>query len=180
MGKYSKTTLINGDELRKALKANNCTVVRVSKEILGKTKSYIGECLKKGVMNTECFNKLCVMYNLKPDDYIIVEEPKSDVATNGDMVKAILKSEPTIAPVEEALKMITEDAELEAKADTVDMTMVVRKLDALIMGIAGLSKAIAAMSMKEDMDNLNYGISKVNSTLNIISGRCKDMCDQWK
>ena len=71
---------------------------------------------------------------------------------------------------------VLEDAELEAKADTADMTMVVRKLDALIMGIAGLSKAIATMSMKEDMDNLNYGISKVNSTLNIISGRCKDMC----
>ena len=166
MGKYSKTTLINGEELRKALKENNCVVVRVSKEILGKTKSYIGECLKKGVMNTECFNKLCVMYNLKPDDYIVIEEPKLEPVV--------------VAPVEEALKMAAEDTELEMKTEPMDMAMVVKKLDALIIGIAGLNKAITAISMKEDMDNLSDGISRMNSTLNIINGRCKDICDQWK
>ena len=167
MGKYNKTSYINGKKFQEKLKERGCVLRRVSKDILGKGDGYIARCLRNGIMNTECLEKLCIMYNLKSKDYVIIEE----------------KPQPKTMTVEKALKTVAIDptaSGVTEEVEPMDMKVIADKLDTLIVGIAQLNRSIASMSVKDDIDNLSDGISRVNSTLNIINGRCKDICDSWK
>ena len=165
MGKYSKTVIINGVALEKALKENKVKFGLISKSVLNKGTGYLRTSVNRGVINKECLEKICIMYNLKAKDFIIEEEPKP-------------QKERTM-PVEQALKAIAVSEERVAETtETVDMAMIAKKLDTLIIGIAGLNKAITSLSVKADIDSLNDGVGRVNSTLNIINGRFRDMQDK--
>lgn len=73
----TKTVAINGEALRAELKKRGVTGVTVSSAI-GYDNTYISHAILHNTIAKTAMRLLQTMYNIKPDSYVVKEEPKPE------------------------------------------------------------------------------------------------------
>lgn len=144
---------IDGEKLREKVGTLSVPATIISEQILGKHKSYISGCCKDNVMNKGSLDKLCLVFNLNPDEFIRKVEAKPD-----------------IPPVK--------DETLEKKLDTLItlMSELVRKQSSIENALGRLVSVDTRISehLDIDLDSIDDSLGKIVSKCNTIDGRLKD------
>ena len=180
-GMKPQTLRIDGDKFKHDL-PEGYSGAAISEKILGKSKSFLHGSLKLGRIRESDLDRLCFVFNLNKNDYIIKEE------------------EPKVEPEEEVKEEVIEEVTPTTPvAPTVDSTEITSRIDKLINVVEEMGKVMAAIVsiqldtqkkidelklgtlainqlLKTDLDSIDTELGKTNSSLNIIKGRLGDLC----
>ena len=175
-GMKPKTIVIDGEKFKNDL-PQEYPHSAISQKILGKSKSFLTYAFKAGRIKNDDLERLCFVFNLNKDDYIIKEEEK-------------IKQEE-----------VSEQKEETVVAEAIDVKEITDRLDKLVETVGELTTIMKAMAtaqinmqhkldslemttfainegLKVNLDSINTEMAKSNSSLNVIKGRLKDLCDE--
>lgn len=172
-GTYERqdTVKINGEAYKEAIKETGYPAVKISSLLLGRDKTYLANAFSTGSINKDDFAKLNEMFNLNADDYIL--EP-------------VAAKEPVPTPFPPNIKVVVDMSQLEEKldklikaidAETVALLDIRKKQNSLENALGKIVQNTQLLLEHQDidLDSIDDGISKVNSSLNVVKGRLDDI-----
>lgn len=173
--KKSETIAIYGDKLKASL-PDEYTASAISEKILGRCKAYLYSCTKTGRMREDDLDKLCFIFKLDKNDFIVKEEPKVEeeevVEENPTVTDSNLanKLDAMLALMNELNKSITSLITVEINSQ--------KRLDNLETTMSNFGTTIKEIKDLIDisLESIDEEVAKTNSNLNIIKGRLGDMC----
>ncbi len=166
----SNRVKIDGEAYKQAIKNTGFTPSKISTAFLGRDNTYLSHAFCDGRIDKDAFAKINNMFSLNGEDYIVEETPAD----------------------------YPEPAKPQNVSVSVDTSKLEEKLDSLIKAIEGLTTVeldtrkklnslenalgkivqntqLSLEHQDIDLDSIDDGISKVNSSLNIIKGRLDDI-----
>jgi len=170
-----KALTINGEKLKNDL-PDNYSHSGISTKILGKSVTFLHACLKSGKMKDEDLDRLCFVFNLNKDDYIITEAPESKKEENVVMPTATVDTSELSGKIDTAIEIIGKLCE-SMESLVALQTNTQKKLDSILNAIdKNTSNVILGNEMlKINFDSIDTEMAKTNSSLNIIKGRLADI-----
>lgn len=165
---------INAQMLSEAIKKSGVDQTKLSTMLLGKNNAYISQSITRGTFDKSELQKLCMFLNIDYDLVVVV--PK------------MLKQETTVNPKEDSLAIpqletlicgtnfmyenqkkmleLMEQMLVEIKALSVKQNRLENALGQIVQN---------SLIIKDTTDKLHDDNSNIRSTLNLISGRAKDI-----
>ena len=173
-GRKPETIVINGEKFKHDL-PEGYSYAAISQKILGKSKSFLTYTFKTGKIKLDDFERICFVFNLNKENYLSKEEPVIKEETP-------IVTETTVSPTTNSTeitdrldKLVETVCELTTimKAMATAQINMQHKLDSLEMTTFAINEGL-----KVNLDSINTEMAKTNSSLNVIKGRLKDLCDE--
>lgn len=169
-GKKPEALKVDGEKLKNDLPL---ALTAISEKILGKCKSFLHNSLKHGKLMEADLDRLCFIFNLNKEDYIVVEEePVQEEEPVVEVTPAT--TEVNLDGVTERIdKLVDTVAELTKVVSTVVEAQIATKkeIEETELGILAINELL-----KGYLDSINTELAKTNSNLNIVKGRLGDLC----
>lgn len=163
LGRGATSVLIDGDAYREALKATGFTPTKISSVFLGRDKTYLSNACITGRINKDDFAKLNDMFNFKAEDYILTEESLA-------FGKPETQNAVDLKPLEDKIDLLIKAVEALTKVQ-----LDIYKKHGNALGSIVQNTRLQLEHQDIDLDSIDDGISKVNSSLNVVKGRLDDI-----
>lgn len=163
-GKSAKMVKINGVKLRGLIEDKGFSMKQLSTGLLGMSDAVIGTSVRNNSIEKSHLEKICFIFNENVDDYIVKEEVKPDVKVPDNPA-------PSVSDNSEIVKALNTLIALQTEQN--------KKLDILQASITALTEGQKKMQehLDIDLDSIDDGLSKVNSAMNVVNGRLRDICN---
>lgn len=166
----SNRVKIDGEAYKQAIKSTGFTPAKISTAFLGRDNTYLSHAFCDNRIDKDAFAKINNMFSLNGEDFIVEETPTDypepakpqNVNVSVDTSKLEEKLDSLIKAVEDLTTV-----ELDTR----------KKLNSLenALGQIVSNTKLSLEHQDIDLDSIDDGISKVNSSLNIIKGRLDDI-----
>lgn len=163
-GKSANMVKINGIKLRGLIEDKGFTMSQLSTGLLGMSDAVIGNSVRNNFIAKEHLDKICFIFNEKSEDYIVKDEPKPETIIHNNPVPVPVMSGADNKTLQEMLALMAEQN---------------KKMDLMISSLTTLIEGQKKMQehLDIDLDSIDDGLSKLNSSMNVVNGRLRDICN---
>ena len=184
-------TRFNAETVKEKILESGTSYAKLSTLVLDRSPSYIGNCLERGVMSEDELKKLCKFIDLKYNDVLIKDEPKTKTP-----VKKEEKSDAAGVPAKDysdKIDLLTVGLEtlytgqVETNKLLKELIQEIKvsnqKLERLEKKVNTIENATGqtytrSIAISEHTGNTNEHLREIKSTLATIKGRSTDIRDE--